>query len=271
MKRIILACLSLSIVSLTINAQAVPAKSTGQMNSPNSMKGAYLMTMQKFTQNNKDTMLDAKQLKIYTDGYFMYAHTVGADTVGSYGVGTYKMQGGNVVEHVFYTSDNGAQEADFTVKIAKSPDGYSQVIHYPADASGPEAILTESYKTVSKKLASSLDGAWKMTKVTFIATDGTPTVDNNPVQYKFYQSGHFMFGSTQTDPATKKTSSNIGYGSFAVNGPDEITETPMNSSYRTMINTPVKLKLELKGKDHYQQTIKWDDGSKLIEEYERMK
>jgi hypothetical protein len=110
-----------------------------------------------------------------------------------------------------------------------------------------------------------------MTKLTLTATDGTPTVINDPVQYKLYQSGHFIFGSTQTDPSTKKTVSGIGYGSFTVNSPDEITETTINSSYHSNINTPIKLKLSFTGKDHYQQTIAWPDGSKMVEEYERLK
>ena len=274
MKQLISLCLGFSILSL--NAQVIQAKNsgnqtTGSMSTNQSMKGAYLMTMQKATQNKKDSVMYVKQFKIYTDGYYMYAHTLDVDTLGSYGVGTYSMQKGKLTENSFYTSANGWHSDSYDVKLQKTPGGYTQVIQFPGDASGTDFILTESYKNMSKNLSSALDGAWKMTKLTLVGKDGTPTVINDPVQYKFYQSGHFIFGSTQTDATTHKTISGIGYGSFTVNGPDEITETALNSSYHSSIDTPIKLKLSFTGKDHYQQNIVWPDGSKMVEEYERLK
>jgi len=276
MKQSIFFCLGFCILSFSLNAQVIQAKNsgnqtTGSMATTQSMKGAYLMTMQKATQNKKDSAMYVKQFKIYTDGYYMYAHTLDVDTLGAYGVGTYSMQKGKLTENSFYTSANGAHSDSYDVKVQKTSSGYTQVINFPADASGTDFILTESYKNMSKNLTSALDGAWKMTKLTLIATDGTPTVIKDPVQYKFYQSGYFIFGSTQTDAATHKTISGIGYGSFTVNSPNEITETAINSSYSSNINTPIKLKLDFRGKDYYQQTIVWPDGSKMIEEYERLR
>jgi hypothetical protein len=270
MKKATICCLAILSLSLSVNAQVMNTKSTGNQ-APTSMKGAYLLTMQKGTQDNKDTMMDIKQLKIYTDRYFIYAHPLPGDTLGNFGVGTYAIQNGQLMEHAFYTSDGGKQDNSFEVKITKIPGGYSQLINFPPDAQGSKFTLTESYKDVSNKVTSALDGAWKMTKITVYSTTGTPTVVDNPLQYKFYQSGHFIFGGTQTDPATSKEVANIGYGSYTVNSPNEITETPINSSYRDIINSPVKLNLSFNGKDHYQQTIVWKDGSKMTEEYERLK
>jgi len=252
-----------AILSLSLSARSQSTAST--------MKGAYLLTVQKGRQDNKDTIMDIKQLKIYTDNYFMYAHPLAVDTLGDFGVGTYTMVNGKLTEHVFYTSDGGKQDNSIDVKVAKTSDGYTQVINFPADASGSGFMLTESYKNVSKKLSSEFEGAWKLTRLTVYSTAGTPTVTDNPLEYKFYQSGHFMFGSTQTDPTTQKPVANIGYGTFTVDGPNEITETPVNSTYHDIINVAVKLKLVFKGKDHYEQTIVWKDGSKMIEEYERLK
>ena len=276
MKPFIIICLNLVVLSISSNAQVIQTKNTVSQNAVSmsaaqSMNGAYLMTMHKATQNNKDSVMDGTQFKIYTNGYYMYAHTLAVDTLGSYGVGSYTIQNGKLTENSFYTSDNGAHNDSYDLKISKTTGGYTQVINFPADASGPEFVLTESYKNISKNIASALEGAWKMTRLTEIAADGTPTVTNDPLQYKFYQSGHFMYGNTRTDPATQKTVSGIGYGSFVVNSIDEITENTINSSYKPAINTPVKLKISFKGKNAYQQTIAWPDGSKMIEEYKRLK
>ena len=51
--------------------------------------------MQKATQNKKDSVMYAKQFKIYTDGYYMYAHTLDVDTLGDYGVGSYTIRKGS--------------------------------------------------------------------------------------------------------------------------------------------------------------------------------
>lgn len=276
MKQLIFSCLGFSILSFSLNAQVVQVKNsgsqtTGSVATGQSMKGAYMMTLQKSTQNNKDSVMYVKQFKIYTDGYYMYAHTLDVDTLGDYGVGSYTMQKGKLTENSFYTSANGAHNDSYDVKVQNTPGGYTQVINFPGSPSGSGFILTESYKNMSKNLSSALDGAWKMKKLTLVATDGKLTVINDPVQYKFYQSGHFVFGSTQTDTATHKTISGIGYGSFKVNSPTEITETAINSSYPSNMNTPIKLDLSFTGKDHYQQTIVWPDGSKMIEEYDRLK
>jgi hypothetical protein len=270
MKRLTIYCLAILSMSLSANAQVISAKNPSS-EAAASMKGAFLLTMQKGRQDNKDTMMDIKQLKIYTDHYFMYAHPLPGDTSGNFGIGTYTIQNGKLTEHSFYTSDGGVQDNKFEVNIAKSPGGYSQVINFPPDAHGSIFVLTETYKDVSTNAASALDGAWKMTATTSYSKDGKATVTNKPLQYKVYQSGHFIFGGTQTDPATKKTVANIGYGTYIVGGENEITETPMNSSYKDIIDVSVKLKLTFKGKDHYQQTILWTDGSKLVEEYERLK
>ena len=268
--------LSLLIFSLSLNAQQPKIKdavyrTTTTAAPANTIKGAYLMTMQKATQDNKDSMMNSKQFKIYTDGFYMYAHTLPVDTLGAFGVGSFTTQNGKLTEHSFYTSDGGMHDDSYDVDVKKTGDGYTQVINFPATSSGAAFILTENYKNVSQKLTSPLNGAWKMTKLTIHAVDGTPTVINDPVQYKFYESGHYIFGSTQMDSATKKNVSGIGYGSFTVSGVDEIIETAIHSSYRSAINAPVKLKLQFNGKDHYQQTIVWEDGSKMVEEYVRLK
>ena len=209
MKQLMMSCLCVSILSVSVNAQVIQVKNSGNhpitsMAAGKSMRGAYLMKTQKVTQNGNDSVLTLKQFKIYTDGYYMYAHTIDGDSVGEYGVGTYNMQNGKLTENSFYTSANGLHSDSYNVKVQNTNGGYTQVINFPADATGSDYVLTETYKNVSKKLTSGLDGAWKMTKLTLLAKDGTPTVISDPVQYKFYQSGYFIFGTTQPDAVTRR-------------------------------------------------------------------
>src|SRR6476620_810312 len=76
--------------------------------SNSSMKGAYSLTMQMVNDGNKDSVMQIQQLKIYTDKYMIYAHPLPGDSLADYGIGTYKLENGKVLEYVFYTSTGGS-------------------------------------------------------------------------------------------------------------------------------------------------------------------
>ena len=235
------------------------------------MQGAYSMLMQIMNDGTRDSMLNIQQFKIYTDRYFMYAHALPGDSLADYGIGTYHMDNGNLVEDRFYTASGGAHADTFNIDITKLGNGYVQVISFPPDSQGRKYVLTEEYGNVSTPVTSPLDGAWKQTKSTYIPKQGSTTTNNNPTQYKVYQSGHFMWASTSKDSATQKSTSAFGYGTFVMNGNNKYTERTTNSTYRTtLIGKPVVVQLKLMGNDGYQQTIDWPDG-KSIETYQRLK
>ena len=111
-----------------------------------------------------------------------------------------------------------------------------------------------------------------MTHVTNYPKNGAPQVDNNPTQFKVFQSGNVMWANTHTDSATQKPVTAYGYGTFVMKGANQAVETMTNSTYRyDLVRKPVTLQLKFTGKDHYEQTIVWPSGEKLVEVYERLK
>ena len=121
-----------------------------QKETPN-MPGAYLMTSQTVNNGKTETKLASlKQLKIYTDSFFMYAQVNPADSVSGFGVGSYSTDSGMVIENVMYSARDtlyNATPASYKLDITKTPDGYEQII--------PEIVidsqkskLTEVYQTV---------------------------------------------------------------------------------------------------------------------------
>lgn len=246
------------------------SKQTKSGNGNISMQGAYAMYNQVVNDGTKDSVMGNEQLKIFTDRYMMYAHKNANDSTATYGVGTYKIQNGKVIEYVFYTSGDGARNDTFQLDINLANDGYTQIINFPAEQ-GRILKLTEDYKSVGKNITTPLDGAWKQTKSVYTMKDGKSIADNNRIQYKMYQSGYFMWANTVTDSATKKPVSFFGYGTFEMNS-DKATEVNTNSSFVTdLVGRPITLNIEFTGKDAYQQTIIWPDGTKSIEYYERLK
>lgn len=266
MKQLITLCLLSCLLASanSINAQG-KSKATGPQ-----MKGAYMMQRQVMNDGTRDSVVNTEQLKIFTDRYMMYAHALPNDSLGAYGIGTYETKNGKVLEHVFFTSDSGARNSTFELAITKRNDGYSQVIRF--NDQGGTFILTEDYKTVSRKVSTPLDGAWKQVKSEFTSTSGETTVDNKPTQFKVFQSGYFIWANTQTDSASHQLVSNYGYGTFEMVGTNRAKEVNINSTFRTsLVNIPVTLELEFMGKDSFKQTIVFPSGSKGTETYERLK
>lgn len=235
-----------------------------------SMQGVYNMLRQVVNNGTKDSVLGNEQLKIYTDRYMMYAHRIAGDSLAEYGVGTYSIQNGKLMEYVFYTSSGGTRKDTVELLINKSGDGYTQVINYPQDSMGVKYVLTEDYATVSKEVSSPLDGAWKQTKTSFMPTNGTAVTDDNPTQFKVFQSGHFIWANTSKDSATQKPVSFFGYGTFEMKGNQVVEHNTHSSFTQGVVGTPITLQIAFTGKDSYTQTINWPTG-RSVEVYQRMK
>jgi hypothetical protein len=280
MKQLRSTCLGVCLLLLCINAaaQGTPANttSTKATNTQNtdtvtSMKGAYAMISQKFSVDNQDSIYTIQQLKIYTDKYFMYAHARSGDSLADYGIGTYRLENGSVLEYPFYTSTGGANRDTIALQITKRADGYSQVINFPPDSAGRRFVLTEDYRTVSRPVSTSLDGAWKMTKAIQYPKMGAPMETTDAVQFKVFQSGYYMWARTMKDSATQKPVSFFGYGTFEMTSPGQVRELTSQSSFRSqLVGKPVTLQVAFKGKDAYEQTIVWPDGVRIVESYERL-
>jgi hypothetical protein len=245
--------------------------STGFGQGQKPMQGAYRMTKQVVNNGTTDSVTGISQAKLFTDRYMVYVHALPGDSLAAYGIGTYKPVDGGIMEYVFYTSEGGAHLDTFKLNVTQTPDGFVQVINF-SPASDTNFVLTEYYINNGKAMSSPLDGAWKQTKMEYTPKNGMPQTNTNPVQFKIFQSGNFVWVNTYTDSATQKPASAFGYGTFEMNGQNEVTETNTHSTYASqLVGKPVTLKIDLTGKDAYKQTMLLPDGSKQVEFYERLK
>ena len=233
------------------------------------MTGAYSMTSQVINDGTKDSIIDRKQLKIYTDKYMVYASPNVADSFANFGIGTYAVKDGKLTEYRFYTAEDGEKNDTFVLAVDKNVDGYRQVIeNIPMD--GRSYKLTEDYENASTDLKSPLDGAWKQVRNVYITQKGDSSVNNSPLEYKAFQSGYFIWGITVSDSLNKKTSV-FGYGPFKMQGDNKMIETIVNSTFSSNLGKSYEVDIEFTGKDMYKQTITFANGDKSIEVYERLK
>ena len=237
------------------------------------MPGAYLMTTQIINDGKKDTKLTSlKQLKIYTDSFFMYAQVNPADSVSGFGVGSYTADKATVTEYVIFSArdtTNNATPATYKLNITKNPDGYEQVIPEIV-VDSQKSKLTEVYQTVGTTAKTALDGVWK--EINSYTLKGTDTTKNVRTQFKAFYAGYFIFGASFKDSASKNRTG-IGFGTFEMigNNNNKIKETDLNSTYAIIAGQSFDIDIQMSGTDYYNQTITNADGSKSVEYYERLK
>lgn len=235
------------------------------------MQGAYKMLSQNIKNEKRDTTYTStQQLKIFTDDYMMYVNTNPADSVSSFGIGSYTMNKDTVVENVFYTStDTTANETlrNFSLEIDKKKKGFKQYI--PEITMGDEKYkLTEEYETVGNDATSALDGAWKLVTRYQIKGSDTTYVENTK-QFKTYYSGYCVWGNTWKD-SLNKTHTGISFGKFEMNG-NKVKESMSASTYSSVRGHDFDIDIQLNGNDGFTQTITDADGTKNIEVYTKLK
>lgn len=235
------------------------------------MPGTYFMESQTLKSANAlKTYKELKQLKIYTDKYFMYVQVNPADSMSAFGVGSYTTDTGIVNEqNLYHAMDTSFTEnpQKFILQITRTPDGYEQVIpEMKSDTS--KYRLTEVYRKVGTAESSPINGIWKETRsYKIIAGD---TVINNRVQYKAFNDGYFMFGQVVEDASAKKRTG-IGFGTLTIVNDNEIKEMELNSSYAFIMGKEFTINLTWDGHDKFIQSFTDADGTAVREYYERLK
>jgi len=200
----------------------------------------------------------------------MYANLSADERVSSFGIGSYSVSDGNVIENVIYRGADTTVSTNLApakLDIKKTPRGYIQVIPALEVAQGQKIKLTEEYESVGTAAKSPLDGAWKEAG-TYVVI-GKDTTRNEVTQYKIYYAGHFLWGQSYLD-STKKNFTAIGFGTFKMNGTNKMTETVMASTYSSINGQTNDIDITMNGKDKFKLSITYPTG-KLVEFYERLK
>lgn len=237
------------------------------------MPGVYSMQSQTIDDGtNQTTLKELKQLKVYTDDYFMYVQSNNANSTYSFGIGSYSVDdSGYVIEKTIFTARDtnfNAEPKTYKLDITTNYDGYKQVIP-DITIGGQKSKLTELYTRSGSKESTPLDGVWKLTN--FFIVNGNDTASFERTQYKAFYNGYFMYGQYIINDSTGGHSTGMGYGTFKMDGDTKLQETDLNSSYNITPGQVYTLDVQMVNENGYKQTLNQPDGSKHIEVYQRMK
>ena len=233
------------------------------------MTGAYRMLSQFGNSQSLDTTSTNPQMKIFTGNYTMYARHGGSRV--AFGVREFiKERGGIAERNIFGMRDTSEFVAPdvFHLEIDRTDEGYKQVIP-SAKFMGEDFYIEEEYKRVDIGKATPVDGAWRLTKA--FTVKGTDTTHLQIVQYKFYQSGNFIFGHSLRDSAFAIPHAGIGFGTFSMTDDNTLVENVETSNYPAIVGKSFNIKLMLSvPPNNLVQIVDELDGVKSVEYYERL-
>jgi hypothetical protein len=233
---------------------------------PDNMAGIYTLESISYKGGEMDTSFAAEnQVKIYTDKYYMYG-TTRADSSAFFGFGTYAIKDSTIVEKSIYNSVALDTSSETTVKISRSPSGYTQ-LQKGVKMQGTAYDVGETYKMIPMGSATELDGVWE--QVSFINIIGTDTTIIRNRQFKIYQGRHFMWiHRYPADSANQKFNKGYGFGTFTIKD-NSISEILTASNYKEIINAPITVSYTLNGTDELFLTFN-DGNSITTETYRRL-
>jgi hypothetical protein len=214
-----------------------------------------------------DTVNSNPQMKIFTGNYSMYARY--ANSKAAFGVReVVAVRGGIEERNIFGISDTSLFVIPnaFHVEIEKTETGFKSVIP-SIQIMGQDLYIEETYRQVSGGKKASVDGAWQLTKA--FTVNGTDTTHLDIVQFKFYQSGHFIFGHALRDSAGVQRAG-MGFGTFEMTGEDALVENVEVSSYPAIVGKSFNIKVTLTAPNQLLEIVDELEGVKSVEYYQRM-
>lgn len=233
------------------------------------LNGVYGMDSQSIYDAKTDSLLQTannnKQLKIYSDGHYLWIN-VAADSTANFGIGSYVNANGAVDETNIFNSGGTETPDVYHLKVEMTEKGYTQ--HIPTmKYNGRDIKIEEAYTRVQETAASEFDGLWKATNNYFVKGKDT-TVRNYP-DYKMMNKGHFAWGiRALMDTTNKKYVSYVGTGTFMVNG-DKIKEVTTLGNIAG--NGETNLTIVAKKENEFVQAINQPDGSVRYTVYRKVK
>ena len=226
--------------------------------------GAYLLSSVTVTEGSEISQLKRKQIKIYTNGRFMYAFNNAQTEHIDVGAGDATWSNGVMIEVPRVNHDGPVSGYSFNVDIDQTENGFDQTIIGMKYEDGRVLDMVEQWDTVSVD-TSEYDGLWKL-KSRSPAIPGTAdTAAYN--ETKMIGGGHFIWLNNVTFQNEK--SQNFGFGSFDVDESGIAIETAMVSSISDYEGSVNKVKIELIDDDTLQQTHV-EGEINITQTYERM-
>ena len=223
--------------------------------------GAYLIGGVTVTENGEVRQYTRDQIKIYSNGRFMYAFNNAQTESIDVGAGDANWSNGVMVEVPRVNHDGPVSGYRFDIAIDQTETGFEQTIIGMEYEGGRLLDMVEVWNTASTA-TSPFDGLWTLEARESADPDGTAFSET-----KMIGGGHFIW--LQNVVIEGEKAKNFGFGSFTVDTDGNAIETTMISSFSDYEGTVNEVKMELVDENHFTQSFT-NNSEVVTQSYVRM-
>ena len=186
--------------------------------------GAYLLSQVTITENGETTVQLRDQIKIYTQGKFMFAFDNESTGDMDVGAGNATWVNGVMLEEPLVNHDGPLSGLSFDITIEPTEAGFDQILHgMTYDDGRVLETMVEVWRRAPGE-PSPYDGLWKLETR---QTDNPELTDFT--ETKMIGGGHFIILQSTLFKGEKIR--NFGFGIFDVKGGGKVLESGMTGSW----------------------------------------
>jgi hypothetical protein len=224
--------------------------------------GAFLLSKVTITEDGKTTELLRDQIKIYSNGKFMFAFDNESTGDMDVGAGNANWVNGVMVEEPLYNHDGPLSDLSFDITIEPTENGFNQVLHGMEYDDGRvlETMVEEWNRAPG--VVTPYDGLWKL--------EGRETDDPELTEFseiKMIGGGHFIILQSAMYQGEKVR--NFGFGSLVLMGSSRVLETGMVGSWDNYSDWATEVTMKMVDDDHMTQSFTFD-GRVITQNYVRI-
>jgi hypothetical protein len=224
--------------------------------------GAFLLSKVTITEDGEKTELLRDQMKIYSNGKFMFAFDNESTGDMDVGAGNASWVNGVLIEEPLYNHDGPLSDLSFDITIEPTENGFNQVLHGMEYDDGRvlETMVEEWNRAPG--VVTPYDGLWKLES----RETGDPELTEFS-EIKMIGGGHFIILQSAMYQGEKVR--NFGFGSLILTGASKVLETGMVGSWENFSSWATEVKMELIDDNHLTQSFNFD-GRVVTQSYVRI-
>lgn len=224
--------------------------------------GAFLLSKVTITEKGETYQLQRDQIKIYSNGKFMFAFDNESTGDMDVGAGNATWINGVMVEEPLVNHDGPLSDLSFDITIEPTEKGFNQVLHGMKYDDGRvlETMVEEWHRAPG--IATQFDGLWRLESREAENPDLTEFAET-----KMIGGGYFIVLQSALYQGQKIR--NFGFGSLILKGANKVLETGMVGSWENYSDWATEVTMTLIDDNHMTQSFSFN-GKVITQNYIRM-